>query len=395
MFVNKIPKIDAVMPYSAYYFAIWRICFGFFLFFYSCALLPYVEFLYSNSGLYASYDVLPYFPSILAINDSSAMVYAISIVSVVCSFGILIGYKRVYCAFILWFILATLFGRNYLVADPSAGFVSMAILLLALVPEGEPLSIHATYESIQKWYMPTYVYYTLLVAIGLGYTISGFDKFSGTGWAAGDAMKYLYNFPFTYETWFVSLLQSLPAWLISLQTWAAALSMVLALPLLLIRKSRPYMWLVLTVMFIFVGFVLDIKQVVFGVLLTHLFFFDNQWISPKKISSVKLFYDTKCNLCNGYRHFIETEDVRKITTFASVVDAPKNNSIQSDSIVLEADGKVYYKSDAVLRHLQILGGVWRLFGTLGLIIPLRLRNAVYDYVGRHRYAWFGACDCSV
>ncbi|MFZ1501772.1 MAG: DCC1-like thiol-disulfide oxidoreductase family protein, partial [Nitrospira sp.] len=53
--------------------------------------------------------------------------------------------------------------------------------------------------------------------------------------------------------------------------------------------------------------------------------------------------------------------------------------------------RVYIKSTAALRIVRHLSGFWPLF-YLGLLIPRPLRDALYDYVARHRYEWMGNTD---
>ncbi len=62
-----------------------------------------------------------------------------------------------------------------------------------------------------------------------------------------------------------------------------------------------------------------------------------------------------------------------------------------DSVVLvDADG-VHMRSTAALRICKHLGGVWGLLA-IGLWVPARLRDAVYDWIARNRYRWFGRAD---
>jgi predicted DCC family thiol-disulfide oxidoreductase YuxK len=61
---------------------------------------------------------------------------------------------------------------------------------------------------------------------------------------------------------------------------------------------------------------------------------------------------------------------------------------EAESVVLVEDGKAYRKSSAVLRIARRLDGAWPLLAML-LIVPRPLRDALYDWIGRHRYRWFG------
>ena len=66
----------------------------------------------------------------------------------------------------------------------------------------------------------------------------------------------------------------------------------------------------------------------------------------------------------------------------------------TDSVVLIENGRGRIKSDAALRAVEILGGVWK--GSVVLrIFPARLRDFVYDGIAKLRYRIFGrkaVCD---
>lgn len=376
--------------YSPYYFSVWRILFGFYSTYYSLAIFPYALTLYSNVGIYDNHSVLPFFPNVLAYYDGIWIISALCFLSLIASVGILVGYKRQFCSFLLWFFSMCLFGRNAITFDPSFSFVMMATLLLAIIPEGEPFSLH---RRKNEWYMPYFVYLAMLITIGVGYSISGYDKLLDYGWYAGDAIKHLFLMPIAYDSYFVTLLRNMPPWVFAAQTWFAAYGMLLALPLLLHPRTRFFMWSVLTGFFLIVLFVLDIKQVIFGVLLSHAFLFDNRWVTGKKAQDVTLFYDTGCNLCNGYRNFIETEDAKNITSFNSLKNMATAETGTPDTIVLVVDGTAYYKSEAVVMHLKIIGGIWRVIGTVIGIVPTAISNRIYTIIGKHRYEWFGSCHC--
>lgn len=52
---------------------------------------------------------------------------------------------------------------------------------------------------------------------------------------------------------------------------------------------------------------------------------------------------------------------------------------------------VHYRSDAALRSVARLGGVWRAAGAL-LWVPKGLRDGVYRWVARNRIRWFGRVE---
>ena len=59
-----------------------------------------------------------------------------------------------------------------------------------------------------------------------------------------------------------------------------------------------------------------------------------------------------------------------------------------DSLVYIGENKFYLKSTAVSMILRELGGGWQLLNIF-LIIPLVLRDRIYNFVVKRRYHWFG------
>ena len=109
-----------------------------------------------------------------------------------------------------------------------------------------------------------------------------------------------------------------------------------------------------------------------------------------------ILFDGICNLCNWSVRFVlnnEQEDKFLFTSLQS--DAAKILLLQydlkkysMDSILLIEDGKVYQKSDAVLKICKHLKWPWKIF--LGAkYLPLNMRNWIYDLIAKRRYMWFG------
>ncbi|MEX0981024.1 MAG: DCC1-like thiol-disulfide oxidoreductase family protein [Bacteroidales bacterium] len=67
-----------------------------------------------------------------------------------------------------------------------------------------------------------------------------------------------------------------------------------------------------------------------------------------------------------------------------------DNSSRSlpDSVVLYRNGRFYLRSDAALRIAMLLRFPLPLLTAL-LAVPAFIRNAVYDWIARNRYRWFG------
>ncbi|MGH8739919.1 MAG: thiol-disulfide oxidoreductase DCC family protein [Burkholderiales bacterium] len=105
-----------------------------------------------------------------------------------------------------------------------------------------------------------------------------------------------------------------------------------------------------------------------------------------------ILFDGVCNLCTGSVRFVIARDARKQFRFASLQSATAGRLLgerdRLESVVLVEGGKAYRKSTAALRIARRLDAAWPLLAAL-LVIPRPLRDALYDWIGRRRYRWFG------
>ena len=117
-------------------------------------------------------------------------------------------------------------------------------------------------------------------------------------------------------------------------------------------------------------------------------------------ASAIVLFDGVCNLCNGFVQFVIQHDPAGRFRFAALQSAAGQAVLKAhgldaatlaaepDSVLLELDGRLYSHSNAVLRIARELGGPWRLL-LAGYVLPRAWRDAVYRFVARHRYRWFG------
>ena len=111
-----------------------------------------------------------------------------------------------------------------------------------------------------------------------------------------------------------------------------------------------------------------------------------------------LFYDGVCNLCNGSVRFVLKRDRKQIFRFAALQSGYARDALarlgvtpELDTIYLLDGGLLYDRSSAALRIARQLRFPWPMM-TVFLIVPKPLRDAVYNWVGRNRYRWFGRTD---
>lgn len=108
-----------------------------------------------------------------------------------------------------------------------------------------------------------------------------------------------------------------------------------------------------------------------------------------------VLFDGVCNLCNGTVDFILKRDPKKQFMFAALQSETgqiirKKFSIpdEIDSVVLIHEEKVFFESDAALEIARLLPIPWK-WAVILRIVPVGWRNAVYRWIARNRYRWFG------
>jgi predicted DCC family thiol-disulfide oxidoreductase YuxK len=129
-------------------------------------------------------------------------------------------------------------------------------------------------------------------------------------------------------------------------------------------------------------------------------------------SSNLVLYDGICGLCNHMVRFLLRIDRRNVLSFAPLQGQTAPRLAERHGIPLATAGedegsaletivyvrnfglkreRAYLRSDAVLRALGDVGGLWWLLSLLR-VVPRFLRDPVYDWVARNRYRWFGKHD---
>lgn len=107
-----------------------------------------------------------------------------------------------------------------------------------------------------------------------------------------------------------------------------------------------------------------------------------------------LFFDGYCTLCNNSVDFLMRVDKHQRLSFGSLQsetaerELPQELRESVDSVILKYNDRVFVKSDAALEVCRILGGGWHLF-RIFKILPRSWRDAIYEWVARNRYRWFG------
>lgn len=109
-----------------------------------------------------------------------------------------------------------------------------------------------------------------------------------------------------------------------------------------------------------------------------------------------VIFDGTCVLCSSWVAFLLRHAERGRFRFGTAQSPAgrkllRANGVDADSpatfLLLDA-GQAYTESDAAIRMLRTLRGAWRA-AVLAYVCPKTVRNAVYRWVARNRYRWFG------
>jgi predicted DCC family thiol-disulfide oxidoreductase YuxK len=107
-----------------------------------------------------------------------------------------------------------------------------------------------------------------------------------------------------------------------------------------------------------------------------------------------VFFDGVCNLCNTAVNGLIARNTHGKLKFASLQGStaaallPLDMRKQIQSVLYYRRGRIFVKSSAVVYILADL--VW--YGWLTkplLLVPLFIRDGIYDWVAANRYKWFG------
>ncbi|MDH3944060.1 MAG: thiol-disulfide oxidoreductase DCC family protein [Anaerolineae bacterium] len=113
-----------------------------------------------------------------------------------------------------------------------------------------------------------------------------------------------------------------------------------------------------------------------------------------------VLFDGECNLCNRTVRFLYQRDPKGNLRYANLQSQAGKKLLEKDSLpaeefdsfVLVEGEKISTHSTGALLTLIHLKSPWPMVGKLLLIVPARLRDAVYKWIARNRYGWFGKTD---
>jgi len=384
-------------------YSLFRVIFGLYLCIHFLQLLPWGTELFSNQGALPEAVASPLlyaFPNILGIWDTP--LFVTTLLSVACVLSVLFAfgaYDR-WAAVGLWYVWACVFGRNPLIANPSLPFIGWLLLAHACLPTAPYGSWAGRGRSDpgEAWHMPGAIYLVAWTVMALGYSYSGYSKLISPSWVDGTALARVLDNPLARPGFVRELILDLPAGVLQLATWGALGLELVFTPLALLRRLRPWLWGAMLAMHLGLIVVIDFADLSLGMLMLHLFTFDPAWFRSQKVTATEVvFYDGQCGLCHRVVRFVLAEDPEgrafrfaplDSEAFRTALSAAEREQLPDSLVVYCVDGTILLKSAAALHILDRLGGLWRILGLLLHLLPLGVRDAVYDAIARTRHTLF-------
>ena len=110
-----------------------------------------------------------------------------------------------------------------------------------------------------------------------------------------------------------------------------------------------------------------------------------------------VLFDGECNFCNSSINFVLKHEKKPELFFASLQSETGKKILNhfdiqnAESVVLIENDKIYLQSTAALKITKYLKGGFPLL-YMFMIVPPFIRNAIYNYIAKNRYKWFGKMD---
>ena len=119
-------------------------------------------------------------------------------------------------------------------------------------------------------------------------------------------------------------------------------------------------------------------------------------MSRESEPSPVVVFDGTCVLCSSWVTFLLRYAEHGRFRFSTTQSVAGRGLLEAHGVDADNPGTflflegehAYTESDAVIRMLRTLGGAWHA-AAVGRVLPRKMRDALYRWVARNRYPWFG------
>lgn len=373
-----------------YDYALYRILLGSFVALHFAALLPWAAELFSADGVIQSGSASPLFglmPSVLMLNDSAMTSTLIVAFGAIAGALIVCGRLDRSGALLAAWLLACLYCRNPLIANPSLPLLGWLLLAHALTPRA------SSAPQPEAWTLPKPTFVALWIVLACAYSYSGWTKLASPSWLSGDAIRLVLDNPLARDHLLRQWLLATPPWVLAFCTHALLWIELLFAPLALVARVRPWLWLLMTLAQLGFLVFLNFADLTAPMLLAHWLCLDRRWLDRwRSAVPAVLYFDGDCAFCHACVRLAVAEAPHAAIQFSPLTGRHFAHSglagtiTANSSIVLHTkDGGVYTESRAVAQVLLRLGGIWVPLAHLLFWSPRMLADLGYRCVGRLRH----------
>ncbi len=286
MFAAVLKRVSFENGWTARSWALFRLLLGGYLLVHFAQLIPWAGEVFSRVGM----DTAPhsplfaFVPSPLWLSTGPGMVTAWTATGAVAAGALMLGVRDRWAAGVAWWVLATLFAANPLIANPSLPHVGWILLAHVLLPSAPALwTLLRDPEAGREWRLPPMIFAAGWAVMTLAYGYSGWTKLAAESWVDGSAMQFVLANPLARPTAVRDLLLGLPHGLMA-ATWGA-LGLELLAPLIaLSRRARPVLWIALLGLQLGLLLLVDFADLTWGMLVLQAWTFDPSWLRPSWVS---------------------------------------------------------------------------------------------------------------
>lgn len=280
-------------------FKLLQLCLVVYLLYFFGGLIDSGMLIFSNTGLFPNWahplkilNPIPWFDSELAFTGYW-------IILMVSSCLIFLNHWIIYLwLWLNWILIISLI--PFYISPPNIGYVGFLFLCLTqLSIKNSNFYISTKFKSALWW------------VLGLSYTASGIGKILSPTWASGLTIETILQSPLGQTNFLTSLIISLP-WLGMCFSFFALIGEVLSAPLMIFKKTRFIGLALMSLVHLGIFSLLNIQDIPLGLLIFHLFMFEDQWFKPKMLD-----LDLKVQGSGFWFNLLQKEDVFNIIKFAS------------------------------------------------------------------------------
>ncbi len=117
---------------------------------------------------------------------------------------------------------------------------------------------------------------------------------------------------------------------------------------------------------------------------------------PEAPGKVHILFDGNCNFCSRWVMFLISRDgydrfrfsASQLPAAKTILEKYRVTDQVVDTFILIEDDHVYARSAGVLRIFKNLPGLWPALYIFRIVPPF-FRDAIYNFIARNRYKWFG------